>query len=98
MKPRRYCPRGFIPYDKHFAQKQGWKARNDKQADRIAELETENAELRARNPATIPVVQAAASVLVLRLPTRDAATERNGLVTAGNSGGIGSGKPSDDPY
>jgi hypothetical protein len=95
MKPRRYCPPGFIPYDKHFAQKQEWKARTAKLAARIAELE---AKLILREGATIPVVHPSAPVLVLRLPTRDAATERNGLVTASNSGGIGSGKPSDDPH
>jgi hypothetical protein len=93
MKPRRPCPPGFIPYNKFHAQKQEWKARDAEKDARIAALE---AKLRLRDGATIPVVRPSASVLVF--PTRDAATERNGLVTAGNSGGIGQEPPSDDPH
>jgi hypothetical protein len=89
MKPRRQpAPAGFIPYASFHAATHKLKAR-------IAKLETENAELRARNAATIPVVQAAASVIVLAPSNRHAETERNGLTqsSAGETGGIGQETP-----
>ena len=85
MKPRRQpAPDGFIPYASFHAATHKLKAR-------IAKLEAENAELRAR--ATIPVVQPPASVIVLAPSNRHAETERNGLTqsSAGETGGTEQG-------
>jgi hypothetical protein len=87
MKARRQpAPDGFIPYASFHAATHKLKAR-------IAKLETENAELRAR--ATIPVACVSAPVVVLAPSHRHAETERNGLTqsSAGETGGIGQETP-----
>ena len=92
MKPPRPTRDGFIPYASFHAVTHKLKAR-------IAELVTENAELRRRSGATIPVVRPSATVLVLAPSNRHAETERNGLTQSSAARPEASDRkpPSDEP-